>query len=216
MKAKFSVFTTLLLLTINVFAQKTEKVTYSVDIPSYKEIYYVLKDAKNIKHGAYTKKGKGFSIQGQFDQNVRVGIWESFNKEGELEQRIDFTKDTVLFAKNFPVESYIAGDSLKRKPEQPPLLLGGLPMYMGYLVSSMRYPGEAVRKKVTGKVFISATITQKGEIIDERIQDGPGFGLNEEALRVIKTLPDEWFPAKQNGRSVDTKVVLVVFFMLAN
>ena len=36
------------------------------------------------------------------------------------------------------------------------------------------------------KVLISATITEDGKIVDEKIEDGPGNGLREETLRVIQ------------------------------
>ena len=56
----------------------------------------------------------------------------------------------------------------------------------------MRYPSDARRNGIQGKVYVSAVITKTGEMIDEKVEEGLGYGMDEEALRIIKMIPDEY------------------------
>jgi len=52
-------------------------------------------------------------------------------------------------------------------------------------------------------------------MVDERVEVGLGFGLDEEALRVVQLLPDEWIPLRINGRAVNSRIFIEVRFRLA-
>ncbi|MES2795915.1 MAG: M56 family metallopeptidase, partial [Bacteroidota bacterium] len=67
-----------------------------------------------------------------------------------------------------------------------------------FLAKNLRYPNPALRANVQGKVFLSFIVKKNGDIQDIQILKGLGFGLDEEAIRVIKAMP-KWKPAKQSG-----------------
>ena len=108
------------------------------------------------------------------------------------------------------------GDNYKAiELEEPPIFIGGKSWFYYYSWTLLIYPAEARRRGIQGKVLISATITKDGKMIDEKIEDGPGYGTNEEALRVIQLIPDDWIPAKVNGEVVEIRVLIPFKFKLA-
>ncbi|HRJ31695.1 MAG TPA: energy transducer TonB [Cyclobacteriaceae bacterium] len=79
---------------------------------------------------------------------------------------------------------------------------------------TLRYPADARRFGTQGKVLISVIITKDGRITDETVEKGLGHGLDEEALRVIQQIPDEWIPGTVNGETTDIKMIIPVTFRL--
>jgi TonB family protein len=210
---------TLILLTTSVqlFGQDTKKKKVSNDYPPYKETFYVLKSDQETKHGEYKKTYGGLSVKGQFENNKKVGVWEYYDRSGQLEQKIDFNAEKIIFTKPMTfIKDYFVkvGDSVNEiTPEEPPIFQGGQSAII-YYIWNLRYPADARRMGTEGKVLILATITDDGKIIDEEILDGPGNGLQEEALRVIKMIPDEWIPGKIDGKITEIKIVIPVTFKL--
>lgn len=209
---------TILFFTIS-WGQETRKKTYENEAPPYKETYYVLKDNGEVKHGTYKKSYRGLSVKGQFDNGKKVGVWEFIGNSGEVEQQIDFTNNKVTNLKPAELsEGYWIkeGDNYKAiKPDELPVFIGGKSWFYYYAWTLLRYPADARRRGIQGKVLISATITKEGKMIDEKIEDGPGYGTNEEALRVIQMIPDDWIPAKVNGEDVEIRVLIPFTFKLA-
>jgi periplasmic protein TonB len=207
----------LLTTSVHLFGQDTKKKTVSNDYPSYKETFYVLKSDEETKHGEYKKTYGGLLVKGQFENGKKAGVWEYYDRSGQLEQKIDFSANKIISTKPMTlIKDYFIKDGELFKeviPEEAPLFQGGQSGVI-YYIWNLRYPADARRMGTEGKVLISATITQDGKIIDEEILNGPGNGLREEALRVIEMIPDEWFPGKVNGKTVDIKIVIPVAFKL--
>lgn len=208
---------TLLTFTIS-WGQETKRKKYENESPPYKETYTVLKNNEEIKHGDYEKSHRSLSVKGQYNNGKKVGIWEFIGNDGQLAQKIDFTNNKVTNFKPTDLsEGYWikTGDTFKEgNPDEPPVFIGGKGWFYYYFVTLLRYPADARRRNVEGKVYISATITKDGQMIDEKVEDGPGYGLSEEALRVFQLIPDDWIPARVNGEAVDIKIVIPVTFKL--
>jgi periplasmic protein TonB len=203
-------------------AQQTKKVKVENDVePTWKDVFYVLVDKPDIRQGKFTRTYKGrFDMveKGQYANNQKTGVWEYY-ANGELQQKIDYSKNEIVFAKPFKSisESFIIEESTVKDNTtgRVPLFLGGDDKLNQLIWRSLRYPAMARRMGTEGKVFISATITKDGKMIDEQVKIGKGDGLDEEALRVIKLIPDDWFPLMVDGKAVETKVVLPINFKLA-
>ena len=95
--------------------------------------------------------------------------------------------------------------------EQPPKFPGGMRAFEDYMATNVRYPAAADAAKVRGKVFVSLIIRDDGRITDVQVLKGIGFGCDQEAMRVISTMPN-WEPGNQSGRPVNVKYNLVVPF----
>ncbi|GHB68698.1 energy transducer TonB [Persicitalea jodogahamensis] len=98
---------------------------------------------------------------------------------------------------------------VEEQPEYP----GGMSAMYDFLGDNIVYTDEAKTKNVTGKVFVSFIVGSNGKIRDVKLLKGIGFGLDEEALRVVKAMP-EWTPGRQSGEKVSVKYVLPVSFAL--
>lgn len=97
--------------------------------------------------------------------------------------------------------------------EQNPEPKGGMIGLSDYLSNNLRYPAEAQKADIAGKVFIRFIVTAEGRISDAQILKGIGYGCDEEAVRVIKQMPD-WIPGHQKGRAVNVQFNLPIAFTL--
>jgi TonB family protein len=85
--------------------------------------------------------------------------------------------------------------------------------YYKYINDNIVYPAEAKRKRITGSVFVQFIINKKGNVVKDKIKviKGLGYGLDEEAIRLISNCPD-WKPASQRGVSVYQSLTLPIKF----
>ena len=97
--------------------------------------------------------------------------------------------------------------------EQQPEFQGGQAAMYAWLGKNIKYPAAAQRANISGKVFVSFTVNTDGSITDAQVLKGLGFGTDEEAVRVVKSMP-KWKPGKQSGRSVRVKYNLPISFQL--
>lgn len=75
---------------------------------------------------------------------------------------------------------------------------GGVEELINFLRNNIQYPTECKDKKIEGRVYIKFIIDEKGEIICPYILKSLHPKLDEEALRIVKLMPN-WEPASNNG-----------------
>lgn len=98
--------------------------------------------------------------------------------------------------------------------EQPPSFPGGEDALNKYLSKNIRYPHVAQENGISGTVFVQFVVDSDGNIKDVKtVGATKGGGLEEEATRVVKTMP-KWKPGKQNGRFVSVQYNLPIRFTL--
>ena len=97
--------------------------------------------------------------------------------------------------------------------ENHPEFPGGMAKLGSYLQTNLRYPASAQKANAQGRVFISFIVTKTGEITDVKLLKGIGFGADEEAIRVVQSMP-RWKPATQNGQVVNVRYNLPINFQL--
>lgn len=97
--------------------------------------------------------------------------------------------------------------------EQNPEFPGGQAAMYRYIGDNMKYPSAAQRANVSGKVFVKFVVERDGSIGDIQVLKGIGFGCDEEATRVIKSMP-KWSPGRQNGRNVRVYFTMPISFRL--
>ncbi|TCD03401.1 M56 family metallopeptidase [Pedobacter psychroterrae] len=99
--------------------------------------------------------------------------------------------------------------SLQKQPE----FVGGMAKFFEYLKKTVRYPAEAQKNKVSGKVFLSFVVEKDGSLTDIKVDRKLGSGLDEEAVRVIEESP-RWIPGVQDGKAVRVKFNIPISFSL--
>ncbi|MBK7430902.1 MAG: TonB family protein [Bacteroidetes bacterium] len=97
--------------------------------------------------------------------------------------------------------------------EEPPAFPGGEDKLMEYLGKNIKYPTIAKENNIQGRVYVTFVVDKDGKVKDAKVLRGIGGGCDEEALRVVKNMP-EWKPGRQNGRSVLVQYNLPVVFNL--
>ena len=102
-------------------------------------------------------------------------------------------------------------DSVFVNPEVRPQFVGGDKAFAAYVGKSIRYPQQALNRHISGKVYVSFTLSAQGKVQDAHVVSGPGNGLNEEALRLIWTMP-AWEPGRVNGQPVRVACTLPIAF----
>ncbi len=81
-----------------------------------------------------------------------------------------------------------------------------------HIKNNFKYPLEAQKQNISGKVYIIFKITKEGKITDIRTR-GPHPILEQEARRIVKLLPDIG-PGRQNGKAVNVPFSIPITFKL--
>ncbi len=97
--------------------------------------------------------------------------------------------------------------------EQQPSFPGGMDKFYAYLSRTVKYPAEAQKLNKQGNVFLSFVVEKDGTLTDIKVERGVGFGLDEEAIRVLKASP-KWIPGIQKGKKVRVKYNIPLKFSL--
>ena len=98
--------------------------------------------------------------------------------------------------------------------EEMPSFPGGEAKLMEYISKNIKYPMIAKENGIQGRVYVTFVVDKDGKIKDAKIlRGGLGGGLEEEALRVVRSMPD-WKAGKQNGRAVQVQYNLPINFQL--
>lgn len=100
-------------------------------------------------------------------------------------------------------------DVVDEMPQYP----GGMGEFLDYLIQSVRYPEDAEKQKVEGRVIACFVVETDGSISDVTIAKPVFPSLDAEAVRVLQAMP-KWTPGKQNGKPVRVKYAVPVTFKL--
>ncbi len=98
-------------------------------------------------------------------------------------------------------------------PSENPEFPGGNEALQLYLKNNTHFPQMAIDYGLEGTVYVQFTIGADGKIRDVKVLRKADPILEEEAIRVIKSMPT-WKPAKQGIRSVATYMRLPIRFVL--
>jgi len=82
-----------------------------------------------------------------------------------------------------------------------------------FISQTVKYPGEAAKNKIQGKVFISFVVSIDGSVKNVTVARGVNVDLDKEAVRVIKSLP-KWEPGTQKGKPVNVAYTVPINFVL--
>lgn len=95
-------------------------------------------------------------------------------------------------------------------PEMQPTFKGDINLW---LAQNMRYPKEAVKNNIEGKVIVSFVIEKDGSVSNIKALKSPHSSLTEEVVRLVKAMPN-WNPGTMSGKPVRVKYTLPLSFKL--
>ena len=223
-------------LPLSFFGQLTKKITDKKN----NEVYFVLKSDKTIRHGPYHKFGCGeqvnvegyyknglkdsiwreYQSHGNYKEGKRDGIWVFYYGNGEIEQKYDFTNDSLLYymindsLRNKEYKIIIGSDTMWSKLDRPPLYIGGVSRIIKetLLDKSFRYPKVPRKNRVPGQVTTALTIDTNGVTLNHRVTKNLGSIVDEAVLNYIKELPDDWLPASLARQKVTVEIDFPIIF----
>ena len=87
---------------------------------------------------------------------------------------------------------------------------GGIAACMKYIADNFRYPNIQGDCSIQGKIVVTFTVNEDGNLSDIKVKKSVYSDLDKEAVRVVKSMPS-WIPAKQNGKAVKSRYTLPVY-----
>ena len=117
------------------------------------------------------------------------------------------------FAQQKPVEK-VDSDGVYLMPDQLPEFLGGIQAMMKFLSTNIKYPVEAQKKGISGRVIVQFVIMEDGTLDQAKVIRGVDPLLDEEALRVVKSMP-KWKPGMDRGEAVKVRFTAPIMFNLS-
>jgi protein TonB len=147
------------------------------------------------------------------------------NDEEIEEEEIQSTEDTqeaitgptgpVVSGPVGPVMAAEEGDEgeVFQVVEQMPEFPGGMDKLMEYLSKNIKYPSIAQENNIQGRVIVEFVVNKDGSIVEPKVMRSVDTSLDNEAMRVIKSMP-KWNPGKQRGKAVRVRYTVPVLFRL--
>ena len=100
-------------------------------------------------------------------------------------------------------------DVVEKMPEYP----GGQAALFEYLSTNVKYPVDAEKQKIPGRVLVTFVVNTDGSITDIEVVKKAFPSLDAEAVRVISGMP-KWIPGEQKGQKVRVKYTVPLSFNL--
>ena len=97
--------------------------------------------------------------------------------------------------------------------EDQPAPTGGMVAFYDYVKQNLKYPAQARKMGIEGKVFVQFTVGKDGLLTGVKAVKGIGAGCDQEAVRVIENSP-AWKPGMQRGQRVAVRMILPITFKL--
>lgn len=115
-------------------------------------------------------------------------------------------------AKEAPADS-TAKEEVFMVAEQMPEYPGGMKEMLKFLQENVKYPENAMKNNVQGRVIVQFVIEKDGTPTEFKVLRSVDPDLDAEALRVLQTMP-KWKPGMQKGQVVRVKFTVPVSFKL--
>lgn len=150
-------------------------------------------------------------------QIIEVANEEEIKDEVHVEFDVEVTEVTKVqefTVYEQPVAEAENVDEIFLVVEQTAVPKGGMEGFYKYVNSVIKYPAQARRMNIEGRVFVEFVVDKTGSVADVVAVKGIGAGCDEEAIRVVKNSPP-WSPGKQRGKPVKQRMVLPITFKLA-
>jgi len=115
--------------------------------------------------------------------------------------------------KRLPLPTMASSDEIYLEVEETAIPRGGMSAFYETIGRNLRYPAEARKNGISGKVFVEFIINKDGTLSDVRAIKGIGYGCDEEAVRVVSLSPP-WIPGTQSGKPVRQRMVVPLSFKI--
>ncbi len=144
---------------------------------------------------------------------IEVPDEEEIEEEIEIDLDVEITEEEVVEEIVFEEVEEEVADQIFTIVENKPEFEGGNAAFMKFLQKNIKYPSQARRMDIEGRVFVQFIVGADGSVSQVEVLKGLGAGCDEEAVRVISKSPN-WIPGKQRGKPVRVRIVVPLIFTL--
>ncbi|HMM12194.1 MAG TPA: energy transducer TonB [Bacteroidales bacterium] len=133
----------------------------------------------------------------------------------DVKINVDVDQKTVIEVYVPPVkeEEEIVEQEIFTIVESMPEFPGGQQAMLEFIARNIKYPPLARESGIQGRVFVNFVVEPDGSVSNVKVIRGIGGGCDEEAVRVIQSMP-KWTPGRQRGKPVRVSFNLPVRFTL--
>ena len=170
------------------------------------EAVRVISTMPNWKPGM--QKGKAVRVK------YTVPVMFRLSDDGQKEEykpiaKIDETVVVGYGSKQVPAEEDPVFEVVENMPEFP----GGMGGLMQYLSKNIKYPVEAQKAGIQGRVIMQVIIDKNGNVTNPKVTQPVDPLWDTEAIRVTASMP-KWKPGTQRGMPVNVKYTFPIVFRL--
>lgn len=162
---------------------------------------------KGGKERTITDKKGAFSLEVPANAILRCSYQ---GRESQEVLAADMTNNTHL---SLSSESREMNEQVFTVVEKMPSFPGGDAELLKYIATNIKYPKESQDNGEQGRVICSFIVGRDGSVNNPEVLRGVTPLLNEEAVRVINTMP-RWNPGMQRGKAVAVKYTVPITFRL--
>ena len=162
---------------------------------------------KGGKERTITDKKGAFSLEVPANAILRC-IYQG--RESQEVLAADMTNNTHL---SLSSKSREMNEQVFTVVEKMPSFPGGDAELLKYIATNIKYPKESQDNGEQGRVICSFIVGRDGSVNNPEVLRGVTPLLNEEAVRVINTMP-RWNPGMQRGKAVAVKYTVPITFRL--
>jgi TonB family protein len=157
-----------------------------------------------------TPHGKWLFEQGKVVNGIKDGTWT-----GKLADSTQYYEEVYDLGQFKHGVSWANDSKIEyTKPRVQPEFKGGIREFYKFLAMNIRYPPNAAKSGVGGRVMLSFVVCEDGTMCEYKVENRVGYGLDEEALRVVKLMNGKWEPGELRGQKVKVKYNVPVNFQI--
>lgn len=191
---------------------------YNEYVCGYYDVPYELRDG--FRAGAKKLQATNPSLYWKKVKRIMDDIdayWEKQDSCNQPKKTANLTQSNVPIKTPSDDVSQKTTEYTDKEPygavEQMPSYLGGMGALMQYLSNNIKYPKEAEKKGIQGRVICTFVVEKDGSITNVKVSKSVEPSLDAEAVRVLSAMP-RWIPGKQDGKPVRVKYIFPVTFRL--
>ncbi|MEQ8926592.1 MAG: TonB family protein [Fulvivirga sp.] len=111
------------------------------------------------------------------------------------------------------IEEKFTEGSVFYKVDESATPVGGFDKYYGQIAANLKYPIEARKKGIQGKVYIQFVVDEKGNVGDVKAVKGIGHGCDDAAVLAVQN-SGKWSAPILDGKAVKQRIILPITFKL--
>lgn len=195
-----------------------EAMEQDLDLEKMKEkIEMVAAISEEVPHEVATttkEVPKAETVQQMMDVEPQVETIETTTNEiivNEEKPEVEEAKIEEVLIEQVQEDSKLAEEihfkSIPELPEFP----GGHSAFIKWIDTNLKYPANAVKSKVEGKVVVSFVIDVEGNATDIKLVQKLNFDIDTAVLTLFAKMP-KWKPGTRDGKPCPTMIAVPVNF----